>query len=145
MEDAVKYPRGKHPNSLAALKPRKPGVPPSPASGRPPSFARQIASIPRDAQARIYAVLHEAIRQPSKEAAAEIMRRADIGDYGFILELAEKELLGKNGWNVLRDILDRLFGYPKQTTENTHLVNEMPEGMTKKQARDFLAALNNGV
>jgi hypothetical protein len=40
------------------------------------------------------------------------------GEYGFILELAIHSLYGRNGWQVLMDIMDRLFGKPKQITEN---------------------------
>ena len=53
-----------------------------------------------------------------KEAAEYLKKEADeLGEYGFILQLAVKSLMGKNGWFVLMDICDRLFGKPRMTAE----------------------------
>ena len=40
--------------------------------------------------------------------------QAGIGEYGFLLQIAVRSLMGKQGWLTAVDILDRLFGRPKQ-------------------------------
>lgn len=90
-------------------------------NGRPPKLCNAIKGIPRDAQERIYAVLHQAIATGDKSEGALILQRGkeELPAYGMIYQLAIKELLGKNGWKALNDILDRLFGKPKQINEDT--------------------------
>lgn len=87
--------------------------------GGPVKLSSQIASIPPDAQKRMYAILHKATTFNSKDEAIKYFKEEkDKGEYGFILELAINALYGKNGWQVLMDIMDRLFGKPRQITEN---------------------------
>ena len=87
--------------------------------GGPVKLSSQIAAIPPDAQKRMYAILHKATTFNSKEEAVRYMQEEkEKGEYGFILELAIHSLYGRNGWQVLMDIMDRLFGKPKQITEN---------------------------
>ncbi len=87
--------------------------------GRKPNPARLIKELPKDAQMKVYDRLHTAIALGSvKEAAEYLKKEADeLGEYGFILQLAVKSLMGKNGWFVLMDICDRLFGKPRMTAE----------------------------
>lgn len=88
-------------------------------NGRPPKLSNQIGNIPPDAQKRMYAILHKATTFNSKDEAIKYFKEEkDKGEYGFILELAINALYGKNGWQVLMDIMDRLFGKPRQITEN---------------------------
>ena len=87
--------------------------------GGPVKLSSQIATIPADAQKRMYAILHKATTFNSKDEAIKYFKEEkDKGEYGFILELAINALYGKNGWQVLMDIMDRLFGKPRQITEN---------------------------
>lgn len=86
--------------------------------GRPPKLSNQIGSIPPDAQKRMYAILHKATTFRNKAEALEYLKDQEKGEYGFILELAIAQLSSKNGWLVLMDIMDRLFGKPRQITEN---------------------------
>lgn len=89
------------------------------ANGRQPKLSSQIATIPADAQKRMYAILHKATTFNSKDEAIKYFKEEkDKGEYGFILELAINALYGKNGWQVLMDIMDRLFGKPRQINEN---------------------------
>ena len=63
--------------------------------------------------------MHKATTFNSKDEAIKYFKEEkDNGEYGFILELAINALYGRNGWQVLMDIMDRLFGKPKQVTEN---------------------------
>lgn len=90
-------------------------------NGRPKKLSTTIRAIPRDAQEKIYAVLYKALETQDKTEAAAILQRGakELPQYGMIYQLAIKELLGKNGWSALNDILDRLFGKPKQITDTT--------------------------
>lgn len=87
--------------------------------GGPVKLSSQIAAIPKDAQQRMYSILYKATTFNSREEAISFLKdEKDKGEYGFILELAINALGGRNGWQVLMDIMDRLFGKPKQVTEN---------------------------
>lgn len=88
-------------------------------TGRQARLCNQIGSIPKDAQQRMYSILYQATTFNSREEAISFLKEEkDKGEYGFILELAINALGGRNGWQVLMDIMDRLFGKPKQITEN---------------------------
>lgn len=97
-------------------------------NGRPPSLTKRIKELPADAQKDIYGILFEAMTYENvTEAVAFLEKDARLGKYGFIKQLTIKSLTGKNGWQTLMDILDRLFGRPKQTNEHsfqnaTHIV-----------------------
>jgi len=90
-------------------------------SGKPRKLAPVIAEIPQDAQIRIYRILHKAISLNSIEEANKYLRDEgeNFGEYGYILQLAVKALNGAQGWNALNDILDRLFGKARQSTDVT--------------------------
>lgn len=94
-------------------------------NGRPQKLSNQIGAIPKDAQQRMYSILYKATTFNSREEAISFLKdEKDKGEYGFILELAINALGGRNGWQVLMDIMDRLFGKPKQITENYNDNNE---------------------
>lgn len=88
--------------------------------GRPKSMANQIEAIPKDAQRKVYEVLHHALALPNKKEAQKYLVSQEVedalGEYGFLLQVALLALIGKQGWITACDILDRLFGKPKQTT-----------------------------
>lgn len=106
--------------SLLNLKRNPKGISGNP-SGRPKKLASTIASIPPDAQKKVYDVLHHALALPNVNAAKEYLEseetQACIGEYGFLLQIAIRSLMSKTGWLTANDILDRLFGKPKQTTQ----------------------------
>lgn len=109
-----------HPNSLANLKKRvNIQDQPNANHGRYPTIANSIKSIPDDAKEKVYAILWTAISMPSvKEASKYISKEADnLPECGFVLQVALRELQGKNGFRALMDILDRLFGKPKSSAE----------------------------
>lgn len=87
--------------------------------GRPRKLSSVIKGMPKDAQEKIYAVLWTAISMhDAKEAVTYIDGQiTDMPECGFVLQVAIKALLGKNGMIALNDILDRLFGKPRMTTE----------------------------
>ena len=43
-----------------------------------------------------------------------------MGQYGFVLQIAIKQLLKEGwGWSALMDIMDRLYGKPKMSADIT--------------------------
>ena len=80
-------------------------------AGRPKSLATQI---------EVYEILHHALALPNKKEAQKYLVSPEVedalGEYGFLLQVALLALIGKQGWLTACDILDRLFGKPKQTT-----------------------------
>lgn len=107
-----------NPKSLLNLKHIKKGTSGNPA-GRPPSLANQIKSIPKDAQTKVYEVLHHALALPNVKAAKAYLESDEVqnglGEYGFMLQIAVKALMSKSGWLTVTDILDRLFGTPHRS------------------------------
>lgn len=88
-------------------------------SGRPKQLSNLISEIPSDALKRIYKVLHQAIKMPNKGKAMEYLQDEIVKEveYGFLLQLAVKTLMSKDGWSCAMDILDRIFGKPRQTND----------------------------
>jgi len=113
-----------NPKSLLNLRRPKKGESANPA-GRPKTLAGAIKSIPRDAQVRVHEVLHHALALPNVKAAERYLKseevQAALPDYGFLLQIAVRSLMSKQGWLTAMDILDRLFGKPKQTTQTNVL------------------------
>jgi len=109
-----------NPKSLLNLKHIKKGTSGNPA-GRPKSCARQIKSIPKDAREKVLEVLHHALALPNVKAAKEYLEsdetQESLGEYGFMLQIAVKSLMSKSGWMTVCDILDRLFGTPRQSVQ----------------------------
>lgn len=109
-----------NPKSLANLRQFRKGQSGNP-NGRPPLVSTLIGNLPPDARERIYATLHYALKQPNHKALERFLseQQDELGEYGFVLERASKELLGKYGWTAMMDILDRLFGKPRQAMEHS--------------------------
>ncbi len=104
--------------SLLNLKRYPKGSTGNPA-GRPQKLSNAIESIPPDAQKKVYDVLHHALALPNRPAAERYFKEqeSELGEYGFLLQVALNSLMSKTGWLTANDILDRLFGKPKQTTQ----------------------------
>ena len=84
-------------------------------NGRKKKLENVIKDIPEDAQRRIYEVLFAAIRLPNRTEAIKYLQEKEdeMGEYGFVFQIAISSLAGKNGMAALEMILDRIFGHPK--------------------------------
>ena len=109
-----------NPKSLQNLRQFQKGQSGNP-NGRPPYIINRIREIPPGARDRVYEALNHIIMLPNVKAVKTYLEdpvvEESLGEYGFVLQLAAKQLLSKRGWLALNDSLDRLFGKPKQTTQ----------------------------
>lgn len=108
-----------NPNAAKNLKPCKPGETHNP-NGRPKKLVNVIKKIPKDMQEKVYDVLAFALTLPDEASAKTYLesQQGELGQYGFVLQIAIKQLLKEGwGWNALMDILDRLYGKPRETKD----------------------------
>lgn len=108
-----------NPNAAKNLKPCKPGETHNP-NGRPKKMANAIKKLPKDMQEKVYGVLAFALTLPDEASAKTYLKsqQGELGQYGFVLQIAIKQLLKEGwGWNALMDILDRLYGKPRETKD----------------------------
>ena len=109
--------KARNPNHNANLKPAQKGEVRNP-NGRPPKAINIVKKMPKSAQADTYAVLFAATQfNTIGEAIEYLSKESATKKYGIVLELAIRELSGKNGWQALNDILDRLYGKAKQVEQ----------------------------
>ena len=115
-----------NPRAAENLKPCKPGETHNP-NGRPKKLVNVIKKIPKDMQEKVYDVLAFALTLPDETSAKKYLesQQGELGQYGFVLQIAIKQLLKEGwGWNALMDILDRLYGKPRET-KNLDVVGKM--------------------
>lgn len=117
-----------NPKSNENLKVFQPGVSGNP-NGRPKKLINVIKRLPSDMQEKVFGVLAFALTLPDETAAKVYLesQRGELGQYGFVLQIAIKQLLKEGwGWNALMDIMDRLYGRPRETKE----IQTTGEGLT---------------
>ena len=110
-----------NPKAAENLRPCKPGETHNP-NGRPKKLVNVIKKIPKDMQEKVYDVLAFALTLPDEASAKKYLesQQGELGQYGFVLQIAIKQLLKEGwGWNALMDIMDRLYGKPKISTDIT--------------------------
>ena len=115
-----------NPKAAENLRPCKPGETHNP-NGRPKKLVNVIKKIPKDMQEKVYDVLAFALTLPDEASAKTYLesQQGELGQYGFVLQIAIKQLLKEGwGWNALMDILDRLYGKPRET-KNLDVVGKM--------------------
>lgn len=108
-----------NPNAAKNLKPCKPGETHNP-NGRPKKMVNAIKKLPKDMKEKVYGVLAFALTFPDEASAKTYLesQQGELGQYGFVLQIAIKQLLKEGwGWNALMDILDRLYGKPRETKD----------------------------
>ena len=103
---------------LANLRPIQKGERRNPhPQGRPKKLINAIKSLPEDIQEKVYGVLAFTLTLPDEETAKEYLevQKGELGKYGFVLQVAIRQMTTKGwGWSAMMDILDRLYGKPKQ-------------------------------
>jgi hypothetical protein len=82
-----------------------------------------IKALPDNMMEDIYGILSFALTLKSEaEAKAYLEEQSGkLGQYGFLMQIAIRQLSNKNyGWGAAMDILDRLYGKPRQSAEVKH-------------------------
>lgn len=81
----------------------------------------KLKSIPDDAREKVYAALHHALSMPDQKTAAEYLRKTadELPEYGYLIQIYAKGMMGRSGYLYVTDLLDRLFGKPRQVTDIT--------------------------
>ena len=79
----------------------------------------KLKNLPDNAREKVMEALYYALSLPDKETAiAYLNKKADeLPEFGFLIQMYAKGMNGKNGIAYLSDLLDRLFGKPKQVTD----------------------------
>ena len=104
------------------LKPCKKGETHNP-NGRPKMLVNAIKKLPSTMMEDVYGILGYALTMNSEEEAKKYLtaKGEELGKYGFVMQIAIRQLSNKNfGWGAVNDILDRLFGKPRQSAEVKH-------------------------
>ena len=79
----------------------------------------KLKNIPPDAKERVMEALFHALTLPDQKTAMEYLKReaADLPKYGYLIQVYAKGMMGRTGFMYVSDLLDRLFGKPKQVTD----------------------------
>ena len=91
--------------------------------GRPKSVKGMLKDLPPDALEKVCQVLWTAIAMPNQKEAKKYLEDEAKGmpkELGFALQICIKELNGRNGFNALMAIINRIFGAPRQVAEVEH-------------------------
>ena len=95
--------------------------PPFSATNQPEGRGRKpkLKNIPADAREKIIEALWHALSLPDQRTAQDYLSRTakQLPEYGYMIQVYAKGMMGKNGIIYVADLLDRLIGKPKQTTE----------------------------
>ena len=98
-------------------------APPFSSTNQPANRGRKpkLKSIPPDAREKVLEVMWHALTLPDQKTAMDYLKREanELPQYGYLIQCYAKGMMGKNSILYISDILDRLFGKPKQVTDIT--------------------------
>ena len=79
----------------------------------------KLKSIPDDAKEKVMEALFHALTLPDQKTAMEYLKKEakDLPEFGYLIQIYAKGMMSKNGHLYVSDLLDRLFGKPKQVTD----------------------------
>lgn len=85
--------------------------------GRKPS----LKCIPADAKEKVFSALYTALSMDDVQTAGMyLMKEAkDLPECGLLIQIYARGLMGKNALAYASDIMDRLFGKPRQVMEHS--------------------------
>ena len=81
----------------------------------------KLKHIPDDARDKVLEALFHALTLPDQRTAAEYLKKTaeDLPEFGYLIQVYAKGMMGKNAVLYVSDLLDRLFGKPKQVADIT--------------------------
>lgn len=116
-------------------------------NGRPKKLVNAIKELPDNMREDVYGILSFALTLESEAEAKTYLEEqtGKLGQYGFLMQIAIRQLSNKNyGWGAAMDILDRLYGRPKQASEVRHtgdgltiVVNSQEERQRIEEMKDL--------
>lgn len=79
----------------------------------------KLKNIPADAKERVMEALFHALTLPDQKTAAEYLSKTakELPEYGYLIQVYAKGMMGKMAVAYVSDLLDRLFGKPKQVAD----------------------------
>lgn len=92
-------------------------------NGRPKKLVNAIKGLPPHMMEDIHGILGYALTLESEAEAKKYLeaKAEELGQYGFLMQIAIRQLSNKNyGWGAAMDIMDRLYGKPRQSAEVKH-------------------------
>ena len=110
----------------------KPGQSGNP-NGRPKKFESQFDKCSREIQEKIRERLHQALSCADKNEALAILNVNDgsLGEYGFVLQIAARDLMSKGGMASLQQIYEMLYGKLPQTNVNVDVDEDKKDAFIK--------------
>lgn len=94
--------------------------PPFSSTNQPKNRGRlSLKKIPKGARERIIEALWHALSLPDQKTAQEYLLKtsAELPEYGYLIQVYAKGMMGKNGIAYVADLLDRILGKPRQQTD----------------------------
>ena len=81
----------------------------------------KLKNIPDNAREKVMEALFHALTLPDQRTAMEYLKKEakDLPEFGYLIQVYAKGMMGKNGYLYVSDLLDRLFGKPKQVADIT--------------------------
>lgn len=94
--------------------------PPFSSTNQPEHRGRlSLKKIPKGAREKIIEALWHALSLPDQKTAQEYLLKTakDLPEYGYLIQVYAKGMMGKNGIAYVADLLDRIIGKPRQQTD----------------------------
>lgn len=102
----------------------------------------KLGSIPDEAQDKVYSALYYALSMPDEKTAKEFLDKAaeDLPEFGFLIQIYARGMMGGNAIVYVSDILDRIIGKPRQAQDVTLAPRSTPIQITvgSQEAADGL-------
>lgn len=124
------------------LKPMKKGEKARNPNGRPKKLVNALKELPIDMQEKVYGVLAKALTFESRADAISYIQN-NMGEFGLIMDIAVKRLTSDQGWETIMDIMDRLYGKPRQSAEVTHRADGLQVIVKSDDERAKIESLGN--
>lgn len=133
-----------NPNARDNLKPCRKGETHNP-NGRPKKLVNIIKGLPADMQEKVFGVLSYALTLNDESEAKKYLesQAGELGKYGFLMQIAIRRLTSPYGWDAVMDILDRLYGKPRQQAEVTHHADGLTIMVNNAEEKELIEGLGN--
>lgn len=139
------YGKARNPDHMKNLRAPAPGEVRNP-NGKPKRLINVIKKLPPNMQEEVFGILGYVLTLPDEAAAKKFLeyKEGELGQYGFVLQVAVKQLL-KEGWGfgAMMDIMERLYGKPRQTAEVTHKADGLTIVVNNDDEKDKILNIKN--